>query len=170
MSQPSPLRRRPWSQPLADLVAPCLTPSLARFGFDEAALPLFWPDIVGERLASRCEPLRLQWPPRRPGQEAQDAATLIVRVDGAFAIELQHQAPTVIERVNAHAGWRCVGRLAMRQAPRRAAPRGRRPVLPPGRNAVASATAVTQAVADDDLRAALVRLGARVFEGGAKPT
>ena len=46
-----------------------------------------------------------------------EPATLIVRVESAFALELQHLAPLVIERVNAHYGWRCVGRLVLKQGP-----------------------------------------------------
>lgn len=159
--------RKPWSQPLADLVTPCLAPALARFGFDEADLLLFWPEIVGERLASRCEPLRLQWPPRAARDHAREAATLIVRVEGAFAIELQHQSAIVIERVNGHVGWRCVGRLALRQGPlgpRRAPPRA---APPPDPAATARARLQAADIADDGLREALVRLGGRVLGSDA---
>lgn len=155
--------RKPWSQPLADLVTPCLAPALARFGFDEADLLLFWPEIVGERLASRCEPLRLQWPQRATRDQSREAATLIVRVEGAFAIELQHQSAIVLDRVNGHVGWRCVGRLALRQgplgprwAPKRAAP-------PSDPAATDRARAGVADIADEGLREALVRLGGRVL-------
>jgi hypothetical protein len=40
------------------------------------------------------------------------AGTLTVRVEGAFALELQHLGPLVIERINRHYGWACVGREA----------------------------------------------------------
>ncbi len=39
----------------------------------------------------------------------------MVRVEGVFALELQHLAPVVIQRVNAHYGWACIGRIVMRQ-------------------------------------------------------
>jgi len=40
----------------------------------------------------------------------------VLRIDGAFALEAQHAAATIVARVNAHLGWRCVARLAFRQA------------------------------------------------------
>ncbi len=163
MSFGKPPRRKTWSQPLADLVAPCLTPTLAKYGFSEADLLLFWPEIVGERLASRCEPLRLQWAKRAAGREVPEPATLIVLVEGAFAIELQHQAAIVIERVNTHFGWRCVGRLALRQGPVKGRAVARTPVQPPDAAAVRRAGAVAASIADDGLREALVRLGSRVM-------
>lgn len=165
MAQDRPQRRRPWSQPLADLATPALAPALARYGFDEAGLLLLWPEIVGARLAGRCEPSRLQWPQRRVRDEKPEAATLLVRVESAFALDLQHQAPTVVERINAHYGWRCVGRLALRQGPIRRPPPGRPPIRPPGEASVAAARQAAGAVADEALREALVRLGSRVLAG-----
>ncbi len=163
MSHGPSLKRKPWSQPLADLVAPCLKPVAARYGFDEADLLLFWPDIVGARLAERCQPIRLTWPPRAVRGGGREAATLIVRVEGAFAIELQHQAAVVVERVNAHVGWRCVERLALRQAPLVARRASRLSVPPPEETAIRQAESETASIADEALRDALTRLGSRVF-------
>lgn len=164
MGQDHPRRRRPWSQPLADLATPALAPALARYGFDEAGLLLLWPEIVGPHLAGRCEPTRLQWA-RRVRDEKPEAATLFVRVESAFALDLQHQTPTVVERINAHYGWRCVGRLALRQGPVRGPRPTRPPIGPPAAASIAAARAVVEAVADEALRDALVRLGARVLAG-----
>ena len=163
MSIGKPPRWKPWSQPLADLVAPCLTPALARYGFSESDLLMFWPEIVGERLAARCKPLRLQWAPRGAGYGVAEPATLVVKVEGAFAIELQHQSALVLDRVNTHFGWRCVGRLALRQGPV-LRPTVQRPLVgPPESAAVQRAQAAAGAIEDDGLREALVRLGGRVL-------
>lgn len=161
-------KRKFWSQPLAEIVAPCLTASLARFGFDDAGLLVSWPAIVGERLAARCDPVKLQWPPRRSSAPAGETATLVVRVDGSFAIELQHQAPTVIERINQHLGWRCVGRIALRQAPAPARPAPRVRAAPPGNEALRAARAIAGPGLPDDLSDALTRLGARVIEARSR--
>jgi hypothetical protein len=114
--------RTPYKGPktfaLADLTAKAMDPVLAKQGFGAADIILNWEDIVGERLARYCEPVKLQWPARpakgEPGM-GQEPASLVVRVEGGFAIELQHVSPLVIERVNAHLGWRCIGRLLLRQ-------------------------------------------------------
>ena len=40
-----------------------------------------------------------------------------LRVEGAFALEAQHSAAIILDRVNAHLGWRCVEKIAFRQGP-----------------------------------------------------
>ena len=153
--------RRSGGRPLADLVEGCIAPTLGRFGFGEADIVSGWPDIAGPRIATLAEPLRLKWPRRVP-DGTRPPATLVMRVDGASALELQHMAPALIERINAHLGWRCVGKLAFQQAPpvpRRVPAR----VPPPGAAAVARAEALTAEIGDADLREALVRLGARAL-------
>ncbi len=92
-----------------------------------------WPDIVGERLASFTQPLKIEWKRRSAGADPAtrpEPATLVVRVESAFALEMQHLAPVVIERVNAHYGWRCIGRIVLKQGPVRR-PEPRRPAAPP---------------------------------------
>ena len=60
--------------------------------------------------------------------DAPEPATLVLRVEGPAAIEIQHLAPVILERVNRFLGWRAVGRIALRQAPLRgAAPGAARP-------------------------------------------
>jgi hypothetical protein len=151
-------------KPLAELIDGCLDKALAQQGFVGSDVILSWPDIVGERLARFSQPIKMDWPKRRPGTEGRaDPATLVVRVEGAFAIELQHMAPQVVERVNAFYGWRCVGRLVLKQGPVRRAVPEKAPDLSltaPERDRVASAT---ETVADEALRQALGRLGTAVI-------
>ena len=75
--------KRPSARPLADLVDACLAPALAAQGFAAADVVVAWPDIVGERLAGVCAPVKLQWPRRPPGIDPDsrgEPATLVVRV------------------------------------------------------------------------------------------
>jgi hypothetical protein len=158
--------------PLADLVGGAVDPVLAKQGFGQSSLILHWDDIVGARLAACSEPIKLQWPPRhahRTPDAAPEPATLIVRVAGGMAIEIQHLAPQLIERVNAHLGWRAVGRLAIRQGPlekRLKSPR----IAPPDAEAVNEARQATEGVEDEALRKALTLLGARALRGPAGRT
>ncbi|HUO55674.1 MAG TPA: DciA family protein [Rhodoblastus sp.] len=162
-----PPRSRP--VPLADLVGGAFDPALAKRGFGQSSLFLHWENIAGERLAAFCEPIKLQWPPR-PGKgppEAPPPATLVLRVAGAMGLEIQHMAPVLIERVNAHLGWRAVGALAYRQGPlTRSARPGKKP--PPKPQAVARAEKAMEGVGDEALRKALVLLGARVIGDGPR--
>lgn len=152
------------TRPLAELIDSCLGPALAAQGFASSDILAAWPEIVGERLAGTTQPLKVEWrrnPQARPG-ERPEPATLVVRVESGFALELQHLGPLVIERVNARYGWRCIGRLVLKQGPvRRVGPRiVAAPPLPEAeRRRVAAAV---EGVEDDGLKDALDRLGQAV--------
>jgi hypothetical protein len=166
----SPARKK---KPVATLLAvhipPVVAPALAKRGLSQASLLSHWPEIVGADISRFCRFERLVWPPRgvKTDPEApRPPATLILRLDGAFAVEAQHLSRLIVERVNAHLGWRCVGKAAFRQGPLPEVPAPRR-VKPPSEAAVARARETAQ-VEDEGLREALTRLGARVFDRAAK--
>lgn len=119
-----PLRRPKGPRPLADYVAPGITDLCGKAGFAVVEVVTHWDEIAGPQLGPRSQPVRLQWP-KGPNPEP---ATLVVRVEGPYAIELQHAAPVLLERINAYFGWRCVGRIALRQGP---VPVRTRPAPPP---------------------------------------
>ncbi|NVO15904.1 MAG: DUF721 domain-containing protein [Rhodoplanes sp.] len=153
-----PARSRP--RPLADLIGPCLSPAFARRGFAATEIVTHWDDIVGAEVAAIAEPMKIEWPRRRDGAE-QEPATLVLRVEGPAAIEIQHMAGVIVGRINQFFGWPAIGRLALRQAPLvRQARKKPRPGLDPA--AVAAAAAALPPFADDGLKAALARLGAAV--------
>jgi hypothetical protein len=156
-------------KPLADLIDTCLGPALAAQGFATSDIIVAWPDIVGDRLASYTQPLRIEWPrgAARDRDVRPEPATLVIRVESAFALDMQHLAPVVLERVNAYYGWRCVGRLVLKQGPvKRPAPS---PTPEPALTEQ-DRHRVTEAVcnvSEDALRGALERLGQAVV--GARP-
>ena len=78
-----------------------------------------------------------------------------------MALEIQHASDVILQRVNRFFGWSAVGRLALRQAPlsRRKAPV---PSRVPDPKAVAKVAETLSAVEDEELRAALARLGAAI--------
>ena len=78
-----------------------------------------------------------------------------------MALEIQHSSDVILERVNRFFGWHAVGRLTIRQAPLSRRSRPARP-RPPDAKSVAREAADLAAVEDDDLRAALARLGASI--------
>ena len=131
----APYPRRKGAQPLQSLLEECLEPTLRAKGFASSAIHLHWHEIVGANLAPWSEPISLRWPPRAPGADpakAKDGATLTIKIEGAFALDLQHQTPQIINRINGFFGWRCVEKLVLKQGPvRKVSPPGRRskPVL-----------------------------------------
>jgi hypothetical protein len=89
-------------------------------------------------------------------------------VESAFALEMQHLAPLVIERINAHYGWRCIGRVVLKQGPVRRAPPKRPKPAPLDDAKIQEIRAATAGVGDDGLRASLDRLGRAVASTRAK--
>lgn len=88
-----------------------LKPLAAERGASLVALQLDWPEIVGAEIAERCRPLEL-----RLGSGRAEGM-LTVKAESGFALELQHLAPQVLERINGHFGYRAVVRLRVRQGP-----------------------------------------------------
>jgi hypothetical protein len=155
-----------WSRPLADLIGGVVDPVLARQGFGQSNILLYWDDIVGARIASASQPIKLQWPPRGKNPNPShglEPASLVIRVESGFALELQHLAPVIIDRVNAHLGWRCIGRLLLKQGPVVRLEKGSRRKLPIDLDALAEVEKSVADISDNRLREALARLGARVL-------
>jgi hypothetical protein len=142
------------------LLGAVLPPAARRRGLAEAAILAEWATIVGPELAARCRPLSVRSPPGGRG-----GAVLELASGAAAALELQHAAPQLIERVNGHLGFPAVARLRLlRRAP-----------TPPAADAPAAAEEApdpavaaaleseladaTAALPEGELRAALMALG-----------
>ncbi len=153
MNKPRPVRS------LSELATGFLAEAFKQQGFASTELVTRWRDIVGPEIAAHAEPIKIQWR-RAPDGEPTEPATLVLRVEGPAAIEIQHLSNVILERINRFFGWQAVGRLALRQAPLTARKAPPRPKADPG--AAARVAATLTEVADDDLRMALARLGAAV--------
>src|SRR3954451_13274519 len=154
MSKPGPISAKPLSVLLSDV----FSEAYAKQGFAARELVTRWAEIAGPEVAAHSEPLKIQWPRPVEGQP-QEPATLVLRVEGPMALEIQHSSDVILQRVNRFLGWNAVGRLALRQAPlSRRTPRSTAPAVDAGR--IAKVAATLTAVEDDELRAALARLGA----------
>ena len=156
MSKPG----RSYAKPLSLLLSDVFKDAYAKQGFAARELVTRWAEIAGRDVAAHSEPLKLQWPRPVEGQP-QEPATLILRVDGPMALEIQHKSDVILERVNRFLGWSAVGRLALRQAPlsRRERPSPPSPLDP---QAVESVAKTLTSIEDDDLRTALAKLGAAI--------
>jgi hypothetical protein len=155
MSKPS----RSFPRPLSDLLGATLSGAFRQQGFASSEILARWADIVGAEVAAHSEPMKINWP-RPMGEEAPEPATLMLRVEGPAALEIQHKSDVILERVNRFFGWSAVGRLALRQAP---LTRRDRPAQQPlDAKAVENVAKTLSAVEDEELRAALARLGAAI--------
>jgi hypothetical protein len=155
MAKPGPISAKPLSVLLKDV----FSDAYAKQGFAARELVTRWADIAGAEIARHSEPLKMQWPRPVEGQP-QEPATLILRVEGPAALEIQHSSDVILQRVNRFFGWSAVGRLALRQAPlsRKKPPRR----SAPDPKSVAEVAKTLSAVEDDELRDALARLGAAI--------
>jgi hypothetical protein len=136
-----------------------LVPGLVRPAFRKRApataqVLADWEAIMGPAIAGVSVPRKLF------------AGTLAIACSGPLAIEMQHLAPQLIERINRHLGRVAVTRLRFVQdpPPARVAPRPPRPA------AVAKARAAVAGMPDGALRDALEALGRAVLaapDGGA---
>jgi len=160
-------KARGFAAPLGACLGDLMSPALAARGLGQASLVTHWPEIVGSAIAGYARPIQLQWPPRgakRDPEEPNAPATLVLRIDGAFALEAQHAAATIVARVNAHLGWRCVARVAFRQGPLPSIAEPPVRQTRPSAQALATARGLASAIEDEGLREALAALGARVIE------
>src|SRR5215510_14499990 len=130
--------------------------ALGSRGYAEAGLFTHWAEIAGAQLAASSLPIKLSFP-----RGKRDDGTLTVRCGGSAALELQHLAPSVLERINAHFGYRAVARLKIEQGEVARAKTSR--ALPP-------LTALekgeiersVQSVESSEIRATLQRLGSSI--------
>ncbi len=143
-----------------------------KYGFSTASLVTDWAAIAGTELAAYTAPERLKWPrrgdraeddaPATAGAKSRQGATLVLRVDGARALDVQYKARQIIERINAYFGYAAIAELRIIQAPVGGGPAT---ALPANRPSLAPLTHEVANIADPGLRSALARLGAGVRAG-----
>ncbi len=139
-------------RPLAAILPPLVRPVLRKRAPATAQLLADWELIVGPAIGQVTTPRKLF------------QATLAIACSGPIAMELQHMAPTLIARINAHLGQTAVTRLRFVQdhvAPR-PQPQARRP-------AEAAAQAAVADLAPGPLRDALESLGRMVLSTSPPP-
>jgi hypothetical protein len=145
---------------LSELTSGVFADAFKKQGFASTELVTRWADIIGPEIAAHSQPLKVQW--RRGAEgETPEPATLVLRVEGPMALEIQHSSSVILERVNRFFGWQAVGKLAFRQAPLTRRPAKRRPPKPDAETTARVAATLTD-VSDDKLKTALARLGAVV--------
>jgi hypothetical protein len=144
----------------------------AGHGFAEPEVLIRWPEVVGERLSGLCVPVKVSYP-RGGGL----GATLLVRVEGARATEVEHLGPRIVERVNQFYGYRAIARLKVTQTtgggfteePARFVGLQQDIPIEPSAPAKARAAELTQGIENESLRVALTRMGSHVFARSDPP-
>jgi hypothetical protein len=157
--------RRGGTQALARSLQKVTRRLYRRRGFAQSEVLTHWPAIVGPLLAAHSAPERLRWP---TAPDDSRGATLRVRVASAWAVQLAHLEPVVIDRINAYFGYRAVARLQLVQGH---IPAPAQPAAARERNLEATEEQRLQQllaeIEDPELRAALAELGRSVLSAKA---
>lgn len=159
-------RRGP--RPVADFVSKLLDPVIERRAGMTMDIVASWEEIVGEHHSKHSRPERLDWPRRAHEEEPFQPAMLVVACAGPQAVFVQSDSDTIIARVNAYFGFAAVARLKIVQKPlAKIVEKSRKPApsLPSSQKERLSRLLAT--IEDQDLRAALVRMGTGVFSEGS---
>jgi hypothetical protein len=149
--------RRPGFRAVGVAVSRLAAPIVAKKGGGVLArLKSEWGAIIGPEWSELCWPTALD----RDG-------VLKLRAASHAALDLQHRAPVLIERINGFFGRAAVSRLALVQGPLPLPrpPDGRRPILLDAGRERGLAEQLEE-IADPELRAALARLGRAVIGAG----
>ena len=155
-----PERRGYVLRAVAAPVARVAQPALKKRGLAQGRLLTDWPEIVGARLAEYSRPEKLV-----PARGSDAGGTLEIRVAGPWAVEIQHLAPTIVERINRYFGYQAVARLRLVNAPLGPAGPAPRPTPAPRDPAAEAGLEATLAGIDDAaLREALAGLGRALLD------
>lgn len=147
-------------RPLGALVPALTRPAFRRVSPAAAQVMADWSDIVGPALAAVTTPHRMT------------SGQLTIACSGPIAMELQHLANELIDRINTHLGSQTVKRLRFVQT----LPPPRQPAVcapaPPSAAQRRQAEAAVSQLPPGGLRDALAALGAAVLraDSGTKPS
>jgi hypothetical protein len=139
---------------VSELLGGAAGAALRKYGFAEERLITHWQALLGEALGTRTLPVRLRF---AHGQ--RHGGTLFIRASGPTALEVQHLAPQIIERINGFFGYPAVAALRLEQGPVDRPARAKRVPEPPPAEVD---DPMLEAVADEGLRQALARLQANL--------
>ena len=131
-------------------------------GFAQIELVTRWAEIAGKTLSEHCFPYRLS-------SGGASGATLTLIADDRAALELQHQTPKLIDKINTYFGATRVNKIKVVAGDIPKTPSVRAAKRPLSAAEEAELKSRVAQVEDADLRAALARLGRHALAESRKP-
>jgi len=128
-----------------------LKPLALRQGFADVRVLSQWSDIVGPDMARQMQP-----------QTLKNGVLQVAVSNSSLALQIQHQAPQLMEKINRFFGFRAVKSIRPVQTYFALEPQPQATVVVPDAGAQVRAEAQVSQVQDPELKAALSRLGAQV--------
>jgi len=145
-----------------------------KHGFPSSQILAEWPAIIGTDLASFTAPERIIWP-KRPSHQSDEGqttaynsrrrphgATLVLRVEGPRALEIQHATRQIIDQVNSVFGYRAIANIRIQQGP---VARESKAAKPEKTKESTPDESGLERIENDSLRFALARLGEHIPNG-----
>lgn len=153
--------RRPYAaRTVGDLAGKLLNPIIEQRAGMTLDILAQWSEIVGAGLMTCSRPERLEWANKARHSSSTEPATLVVACEGGRALFLQHESDSIIRRANAYFGYRAITRLRIVQKPVEQSAANHRETSV---TRTADIDHLLDGIDNDDLRAALQRLGDGVF-------
>lgn len=158
--------RRKYGGPraLAAVLPKVAEPALRKRGFAAAEIVTRWAEIAGEEMAAGSAPDHLTFP-----KGARQGGTLYIAASGSVALQIQHQEPSILQRINTYFGYPAVARLSISQAsftPKKSRA-DRTELSEPDPDQLARIESETSVISEPDLRQALDKLGKAVVRDRA---
>ena len=135
-------------------------PIFGRRGFGGAAIVNSWVEVVGSVLARHTFPEQISYP-----NGSRLDGTLHLRVNSsAMALELQHLAPQLQDKINTYFGYRAISRIKIVQGPipetETEEKKKRRPLHAEEKDKLEQSLKI---ISDPELKAALSKLGSSII-------
>ncbi len=109
----APTKRTFVTQALGKSISKLTRIPFSKRGFADSEILHLWPTIVGEMLGKASHPEKIVYHKSQNGN-----GTLQLRVgNSGLALDIQHMEPVVLDRINAHFGYRAISRIKIIQAP-----------------------------------------------------
>lgn len=155
------------AQAIAQMVPKLTKAALGKRGLAQANLIVDWPNIVGQDRAATCQPEKLTF-----ARGHRNNGTLHLRVSGSAALELQHDAPQLIDRINGYFGYAAVAEIRLIQAPLKKPekPGVTRPHRTPTAEEMNDLKRGLNGIEDSELRETLTRLGTAILSESGEST
>ena len=139
--------------------------AFARHGFASEQLISQWSVIVGQPYAAYCVPDKINWPRSAADAARKMGGTLVLRAAAGRGLELQYEAPRIIERVNQFLGYGAITALKIMQDSL-TVKQTKPPLVSISPEAQQAWQEKIDDIADDELKAALARLAAHAAPNG----
>jgi hypothetical protein len=164
--------QRKGAMQIAEAANRLIDPVLARKAGINTALIGSWDEIVGADFADCTRPEKITWPRRNREMTGESSGVepgvLTIACEGARALFLSHAQGELIQRINGFFGYPAIRQVRIVQKPVTPMHKHRKKLRQLSASETAHLQAMTGEIENDNLKAALDRLGRAVIASGKR--